>query len=143
MVQGLRDAGCKITHISTPERAPFVVAFETSAGERMGIVAYAFLTTRTVTKNRPEDERSFQIKYGSKESYAHDNKHDNPKVNFQRTRAAKGKSLLQILRAQRVRHRGGLSPRCDHQVGIPLRPAARSSSAQDMPRPHQQQHSSG
>ena len=59
MVEGLRDAGCKIIHTSPPERAPFVVAFETSTGERMGIVAYAFLATRTVTKNRPEGERSF------------------------------------------------------------------------------------
>ncbi len=32
----------------------------------MGVIAYAFLATRTPTKNRPEDERSFQVKYGSK-----------------------------------------------------------------------------
>jgi hypothetical protein len=41
----------------------------------MGVVAYAFRATRTPTKNRPSDERSFQIKYGSKEDYAEDNSH--------------------------------------------------------------------
>lgn len=76
MTSALREAGCKIIHHSSPDRAPFVVAFETATGERMGIVAYAFLATRTPTKNRPKDERSFQIKYGSKESYAANNVHD-------------------------------------------------------------------
>jgi hypothetical protein len=33
----------------------------------MGIVAYAFRATRTLTRNRPTDERSFQIKYGDKQ----------------------------------------------------------------------------
>jgi len=41
----------------------------------MGLVAYAFRATRTPTRNRPSDERSFQIKYGSKEDYAEDNSH--------------------------------------------------------------------
>lgn len=49
-----------------PNRAPFVLTFETATGERMGVVAYAFLATRTPTQNRPQDERSFQVKYGGK-----------------------------------------------------------------------------
>jgi len=76
MTEALRDAGCRIIHASSPERAPFVVTFETATGERMGIVAYAFTATRTPTRNRPADERSFQIKYGSKESYADNNLHE-------------------------------------------------------------------
>lgn len=76
MVEALQDAGCRILHHSSPDRAPFVLSFETAKRERMGIVAYAFRATRTLTKNRPEDERSFQIKYGSKESYADDNSHE-------------------------------------------------------------------
>lgn len=76
MTSALIEAGCKIIHRSAPDTAPFVVAFETPSRERMGIVAYAFLATRTVTRNRPSDERSFQIKYGSKESYANDNVHE-------------------------------------------------------------------
>jgi hypothetical protein len=76
MVSALEDAGCKIVHQSQPDRAPFVIAFETRQGERIGIVAYAFLATRTPTKNRPEDERSFQIKYGSKAAYADSNSHE-------------------------------------------------------------------
>lgn len=76
MTSALVAAGCKIIHRSAPDQAPFVVAFETPSRERMGIVAYAFLATRTPTKNRPADERSFQIKYGSKESYAGDNAHE-------------------------------------------------------------------
>lgn len=76
MVSALQDAGCKIIHTSQADRAPFAIVFETADGERMGIVAYAFLATRTPTKNRPIDERSFQIKYGSKEGYADDNLHE-------------------------------------------------------------------
>lgn len=67
MVSALRSVGCRILFCSDARRAPFVITFETATGERMGIVAYAFLATRTLTKNRPPDERSFQIKYGSKE----------------------------------------------------------------------------
>jgi len=66
MVSALEASGCEILACSDEHTAPFVISFETAAGERMGIVAYAFLATRTPTKNRPEDERSFQIKYGSK-----------------------------------------------------------------------------
>ena len=75
MLNALKDRGCRIIHASTPDRAPFVFTFELSSGERMGVVAYAFLATRTPTKNRPKDERSFQVKYGSKESYAAENLH--------------------------------------------------------------------
>ncbi len=76
MISALLDAGCKIIHSSSPDQAPFIVVFETATRERMGIVAYAFLATRTPTKNRPADERSFQIKYGGKASYAADNTHE-------------------------------------------------------------------
>ncbi|RAI44765.1 hypothetical protein CH341_07305 [Rhodoplanes roseus] len=76
MTGALQRAGCKIIHSSQPDRAPFIVAFETATGERMGIIAYAFLATRTLTKNRPPDECSFQIKYGSKDTYAEENSHE-------------------------------------------------------------------
>src|SRR6185369_2946954 len=76
MTTALLDARCKIIHSSPPDQAPFIVVFETANRERMGIVAYAFLATRTPTKNRPADERSFQIKYGSKQNYFDDNNHE-------------------------------------------------------------------
>lgn len=76
MLNALRDAGCSILHTSRPDRAPFTISFETSAGERIGIVAYAFTATRTPTLNRPADERSFQIKYGSLDDYRAANSHD-------------------------------------------------------------------
>jgi hypothetical protein len=76
MTEALTATNCKLIHRSPPDRAPFVVVFETPTNERMAIVAYAFLATRTPTKNRPPDEQSFQIKYGSKSSYAADNSHD-------------------------------------------------------------------
>ncbi|WP_409191928.1 hypothetical protein [Bradyrhizobium sp. RDM4] len=66
MREALEAQGCRIIFASEPNQAPFVFTFETTTGERMGVVAYAFTATRTVTKNRPEDERSFQVKYGSK-----------------------------------------------------------------------------
>lgn len=66
MTSALESDGCRILYCSGERTAPFVITFETSTGERMGVVAYAFLATRTPTRNRPADERSFQIKYGSK-----------------------------------------------------------------------------
>lgn len=75
IVDSLRAAGCRILHASSPALAPFVITFETPTAERIGIVVYAFLATRTPTRNRPADERSFQIKYGSKESYGGCNLH--------------------------------------------------------------------
>lgn len=72
MVDALRADGCRIIHQSQPNRAPFRITFETPAGERMGIVAYAFKATFTPTKNRPIDEHSFQVKYGSKDGELHD-----------------------------------------------------------------------
>jgi hypothetical protein len=53
MLDGLRAAGCRILFASESGRAPFVITFETGQGERMGVVAYAFLATRTPTANRP------------------------------------------------------------------------------------------
>lgn len=72
MVDALRAEGCRIIHQSPPTHAPFRITFETPGGERMGIIAYAFLATFTPTKNRPEDEHSFQVKYGSKDGKLHD-----------------------------------------------------------------------
>ena len=72
MLDALRGAGCRIIHEPDPRQAPFVITFETPSGERMGIVAYAFLATRTPTLNRPEDERSFQIKYGPDDKELHE-----------------------------------------------------------------------
>jgi hypothetical protein len=75
MTEGLRASGCRILFTSPATRAPFVITFETPQGERLGIVAYAFLATRTPTLNRPQNERSFQVKYGSKSAYAETNQH--------------------------------------------------------------------
>jgi hypothetical protein len=69
MLAGLADAGCRLLYNSSPDRAPFTFTFEAPSGERFGVVAYAFLANRTPTKNRPPNERSFQIKYGSKDDY--------------------------------------------------------------------------
>lgn len=69
MVDALVARGCRIIHASSPSTAPFIIVFETATGERHGVVAYAFRATRTPTRNRPLDERSFQIKYSSKESF--------------------------------------------------------------------------
>lgn len=62
MIEALEGAGCRLLYISDISQAPFVLTFETNGGERMGIVAYAFRATRTPTRNRPADERSFQLR---------------------------------------------------------------------------------
>lgn len=72
MLRALRDEGCRIIHEPSADEAPFRITFETPTGERMGIVAYAFLANSKPTKNRPDDEHRFQIKYGSKDGKLHD-----------------------------------------------------------------------
>lgn len=72
ILEALELSGCRILHSSEPGRAPFRVTFETPIGERMGIVAYAFLANTKVTRNRPSDEHRFQIKYGSKDGRLHE-----------------------------------------------------------------------
>lgn len=72
MLQALRGEGCQILYSSPPSEAPFRITFETPQGERLGIVAYAFLANSRLTKNRPADEHRFQLKYGSKDGLFHD-----------------------------------------------------------------------
>lgn len=72
MTDALHGCGCRVLHASPPNRAPFRITFETAEGERLGIVAYAFLANTKVTKNRPGDEHRFQLKYGSKDGELHE-----------------------------------------------------------------------
>lgn len=72
ITRALRLAGCRILFESSPTRAPFRVTFETPDGERIGIIAYAFLANQKITKNRPADEHRFQVKYGSKDGHLHE-----------------------------------------------------------------------
>jgi hypothetical protein len=71
MVDALKVSGCRILHQSPPNQAPFRITFETAEGERLGIVAYAFLANSRTTKNRPGDEHRFQIKYGKDDGKPH------------------------------------------------------------------------
>ncbi len=66
IADSLRACGCKLLRAPDPSTAPFKFVFDAPDGERLGIVCYAFTSTFTPTRNRPQDEHSFQIKYGSK-----------------------------------------------------------------------------
>lgn len=72
MTDALRQAGCVILHQSPADEAPFRISFLTPWGERMGVLAYAFLANSTPTRNRPGDEHRFQMKYGSKDGRLHE-----------------------------------------------------------------------
>lgn len=72
MLDALRGEGCRILYSSSPSEAPFRITFETPQGERLGIVAYAFLANSRRTSNRPPDEHRFQLKYGSKDGQLHE-----------------------------------------------------------------------
>lgn len=72
MIDALKKQGCRIIFAPPADVAPFRVTFETAQGERMGIVAYAFLANNKVIRNRPADEHRFQIKYGGDLSGFHD-----------------------------------------------------------------------
>ncbi|HYO64509.1 MAG TPA: hypothetical protein VEU33_00395, partial [Archangium sp.] len=71
IVDALEGDGCRILHTSPSNKAPFRITFETPAGERLGVVVYAFLANSKLTKNRPEDEHRFQVKYGPDEKKLH------------------------------------------------------------------------
>jgi len=70
--EALEQSGCTILRTSPATEAPFRVTFEAPDGERMGIVAYAFLANSRATRNRPSDEHRFQLKYGSKDGELHE-----------------------------------------------------------------------
>lgn len=72
MTEALVAEGCRIIFCGPPNEAPFRITFETPEGERMGIMAYAFLANQVVTNERPEDEHRFQVKYGSRDGREHD-----------------------------------------------------------------------
>lgn len=67
LLEGFRKAGCQIIKASEPNMAPFRITIETPSSERIGLVCYAFLANSRRTRNRPEDEHRFQVKYGSKD----------------------------------------------------------------------------
>lgn len=71
VLEARRGARCRILYSSPSDQAPFRVTFETPLGERLGIIAYAFLANSRPTRNRPADEHRFQVKYGSKDSRLH------------------------------------------------------------------------
>ena len=71
VIEALSEQGCRILKASDPDVAPFRISFETPAGERMGVVCYAFLANQKLTRNRPADERRFQVKYGEKDGKLH------------------------------------------------------------------------
>jgi hypothetical protein len=62
---GLTVRGCRILSATDPGQAPFYIVFETPAGERHAVLAYAFQAGAKETGGRPPDEHRFQIKYGS------------------------------------------------------------------------------
>ncbi len=62
--QALEMRGCIVRHVGPANRAPFHVVFDMPGGERVSVLAYVFLANSKVTKNRPDDEHRFQIKYG-------------------------------------------------------------------------------
>lgn len=65
ILRALEMRGCRVVSASEPTKAPFYVVFETPAGERCGVLAYAFYANTRPTRHRPSDEHRFQIKYGS------------------------------------------------------------------------------
>ena len=66
ILTALEGAGCRIIQHTAPDTAPFKISFATPAGERLGVIAYAFFANSKLTKNRPKDEYRFQLKYGGK-----------------------------------------------------------------------------
>ncbi|WP_137046035.1 hypothetical protein [Pseudolabrys sp. FHR47] len=64
VIEGLEQQRCRIIFKSEPDEAPFYIVFETPAGDRQGVLVYAFFANAKPTRNRPDDEHRFQVKYG-------------------------------------------------------------------------------
>ncbi len=64
VLRALEVRDCRIVLASGANRAPFYIVFDTPAGERHGILVYAFFANARTIKNRPPDEHRFQVKYG-------------------------------------------------------------------------------
>ncbi len=62
--EALEVRGCTVHHVGPANRAPFHIVFDLPGGERMSVLVYAFLANAKATRNRPDDEHRFQIKYG-------------------------------------------------------------------------------
>lgn len=71
VLESLKKCGCQVIHSSDPVTAPFRISFEDPAGERRGIIVYAFLANSRLTRNRPDDEHRFQVKYGGDDKRLH------------------------------------------------------------------------
>lgn len=71
ILASLKQAGCRVLKASEPNQAPFRITFEDPNGQRMGVLVYAFFANSKKTKNRPDDEHRFQIKYGKKDGQEH------------------------------------------------------------------------
>lgn len=69
--EALELSGCRLLHEPDAAEAPYRFTFETPAGERLGIIVYAFFANSKRTKNRPADEHRFQVKYSSKTGGLH------------------------------------------------------------------------
>jgi hypothetical protein len=72
ILSALSKCGCTVLRYSSPDEAPFRITFEAPDGERMGIIAYAFFANSKRTRNRPEDEHRFQVKYGGNDKQLHE-----------------------------------------------------------------------
>lgn len=72
IIDALRQANCRILKHTDATQAPFRITFEDPFGSRMGILVYAFFANSKLTKNRPQDEHRFQIKYGKKDGQLHE-----------------------------------------------------------------------
>lgn len=64
VIRALAMRDCRVLFASEPSRAPFYIVFETPSGSRHGVLVYAFFANAKPTRNRPEDEHRFQVKYG-------------------------------------------------------------------------------
>ena len=66
LLRGIEDGGGRSVSCSFPakKRAPIYIGAEDSDNHRFGLVVYPFTTTRRTTRNRPNTEHRFQIRYG-------------------------------------------------------------------------------
>ena len=72
ILAALESTGSTVLYCSQSTSMPLYVALMTPAGERRGLMVYAFRMTQVETKNRASGELRGQIRYGSEASWLSD-----------------------------------------------------------------------
>jgi hypothetical protein len=69
LLEAVARSGARMLYASSAARAPVYLGVQTSADERVGVLAYPFRATHRLIRNRPADEHRLQVRYGAESTW--------------------------------------------------------------------------